>query len=470
MGRGRSIPSLCHGAFIGDNLVKGSNCVSASEESTNEFEARDRRVTELLVLFATLYFIQGISEPSEGLISQPTRSLLRNWGYDTAAVSSFMGALVIPWSIKPLYGLFTDFVPLFGTRRRSWLLVTSLAAAIGLVVIYAFTPPSNMVGLFFLMMLVPTVGVAFSDVVIDALMIEEGQPRGITGRLQGVQWTAIYGATILTGFLGGYLSQRGWQRLGYLIAGLAMALSFVVVLVMVRERHPEASEAPIGSRHERVTVALRSLVKGLSQPGILAIGAFIFLWNFNPFSTTTLYMHVVEHMKFSEQFAGNMVSVLALGAMVGSALYVAYCRRLTVRQLLWLSIVMGVLATVSYWAMVDERPALVISFVVGFVYMTGMIVQLDLAARLCDIKTAGTTFALLMSLSNFAVGSSTAVGGHLYDWLAGGEHYTYAFQMLVGIGALFTCSCAFLVPTIVRYGERSVPQKSDLLKKDSEEH
>jgi hypothetical protein len=99
-----------------------------------------------------------------------------------------------------------------------------------------------------------------------------------------------------------------------------------------------------------------------------------------------------------------------------------------------------------------------------------MIVQLDLAARLCDIKTAGTTFALLMSLSNFAVGSSTAVGGHLYDWLAGGEHYTYAFQMLVGIGALFTCSCAFMVPTIVRYGERSVPQKSDLLKKDSEEH
>ena len=57
------------------------------------------------------------------------------------------------------------------------------------------------------MLFVPTIGVAFSDVVIDALMVEEGQPRGLTGRLQSVQWAAIYAATILTGVLGGYLSQ-----------------------------------------------------------------------------------------------------------------------------------------------------------------------------------------------------------------------------------------------------------------------
>ena len=30
----------------------------------------------------------------------------------------------------------------------------------------------------------------------DALMVEKGQPRGLTGRLQSVQWASMYAATI----------------------------------------------------------------------------------------------------------------------------------------------------------------------------------------------------------------------------------------------------------------------------------
>jgi Na+/melibiose symporter-like transporter len=410
-------------------------------------------VGRLLFLFATLYFIQGISEPSAGLIAQPTQSLLRNWGYEAAYVSSFMGALVIPWSIKPLYGLFTDFIPLGGTRRRSWLLLTSFVAALGLIAICLFTPPQSRPWLLLAMLMVPTIGVAFSDVVIDALMVEEGQPRGITGRLQGVQWAAIWTATILTGSLGGYLSEHQQQRLGYLIAGLALAVSCVVVFAFVREPRRVVNAHDRQTRRENFKGALRALLKGIGKPGILAIGAFIFLWNFNPFSTSVLYMHMVERMGFSEQFSGNTVSVQAAAALLASIAYTFYCRRLSVTQLVCLSIVMGVLATVCYWGLAGQRSALAISFVVGFVYMTGMIVQLDLAARVCEIETAGTTFALLMSLSNLAVALSTALGGHIYDWLAEGTHYTYAFNWLVGIGALSTCGCFLLVPTIRRYCE-----------------
>ena len=31
-------------------------------------------------LFCLFYFVQGIIEPTEGLLSQPIKSLLRNWG------------------------------------------------------------------------------------------------------------------------------------------------------------------------------------------------------------------------------------------------------------------------------------------------------------------------------------------------------------------------------------------------------
>jgi hypothetical protein len=41
---------------------------------------------------------------------------------------------VIPWLIKPIYGLISDFVPLFGQRRKSYFVLTSgIATAMGIV-------------------------------------------------------------------------------------------------------------------------------------------------------------------------------------------------------------------------------------------------------------------------------------------------------------------------------------------------
>jgi MFS family permease len=162
-------------------------------------------------------------------------------------------------------------------------------------------------------------------------------------------------------------------------------------------------------------------------------------------------MHMVEHMGFSEQFYGNTISVQAIASVLASLTYALYCRRLTVVQLVHLSIVAGVLATVAYWGLAGEWSAVAISFVVGFTYMTGTIVQLDMAARVCEVETAGTTFALLMSLTNFAVALSWTLGGFIYEQLAEWKGYTFAFQVLVGIGALSTCFCWLLVPLIRRY-------------------
>jgi BT1 family len=76
-------------------------------------------------LFGLLYFVQGIVEPTDGLLSQPIKSLLRNWGYSAASTAWFISLLSLAWAIKPLYGLLTDFVPLAGSRRRSYLLLTT---------------------------------------------------------------------------------------------------------------------------------------------------------------------------------------------------------------------------------------------------------------------------------------------------------------------------------------------------------
>src|SRR5204862_7959788 len=66
-------------------------------------------IAGLGMLFGLLYFVQGIVEPTEGLLSQTIKSLLRHWEYSSASAAWLMSMLALPWTIKPLYGLLTDF-------------------------------------------------------------------------------------------------------------------------------------------------------------------------------------------------------------------------------------------------------------------------------------------------------------------------------------------------------------------------
>ena len=103
--------------------------------------------------------------------------------------------------------------------------------------------------------------------------------------------------------------------------------------------------------------------------------------------------------------------------MVASVAYMTYCRRLSFTTLIHLSIVSGILSTLAYWGMSGRLSAAVINVVVGFTYMTGNLVQFDMVARVCPLKAAGTTFALLMGLTNLSMSLSAILGGWFYDQL-----------------------------------------------------
>jgi predicted MFS family arabinose efflux permease len=407
----------------------------------------------LSVLFGLLYFIQGISEPTEGLISQPVNALLKSWGQNTQQIAAFSALLALPWAVKPVYGLISDFLPLAGYHRKSYLIVVSAVASLSLGALYALDLPSSAVGTLFLLLASATTAVAFSDVVVDALMVEKGQPHGWTGRFQSVQWAAIYAAAILTGTLGGYLSQHSQQNLGFLICGATMFGTLLLSVGVISDRRARDFTDDFKS-------TFRLLRRAMASRTILAVGTFLFFWSFNPFSTTVLYMYTTESLKFSEQFYGNLTSLDAVGAMTGSLLYGFYCRRVPMAVLVHASIVMGILSTVAYWGLRDEASAEAISLAVGASRATAVLIQLDLAAQVCPPQTAGTLFALMMALSNLGTSLSRGLGGWWYeDWLHDWGNRA-AFDALVGIGALFTAGCwlavPFLKPILPQYAPSDV--------------
>ena len=393
-----------------------------------------RQVLGVSILFGTFAFIQGIGEPTTGLTTQPTFSLLKAWGCNARETATFLALLGGPWCLKPLYGLLSDFVPLAGYRRKSYLAAAAVAATFCFLGLYVLPLSPGARNLLFVALFLPALAITVSDVVLDALLIETGQSLCITGRLQSICAGAGYAATLLTGVWGGALSEEHHQQIGFLACGVLMGLTLLLTIFYVREPRIQARPAA-------ATSAFQTLLSAFRSPGLWTVSSFLFAWHFNPFSQSVLYAHMTGPMEMSERAYGHSVSLLAVGAIAACATYGLYCRRIRMEWLLPGSVVCGVVSTLTYWPLVQGSSAAWISLFAGFSYMTGSMIILDLAARACPLQAAGTVFALLMAVCNLSSSCSTWLGGYCYELGVNRWGTSSGFGVLLAASALFTlCS------------------------------
>jgi len=108
-------------------------------------------------------------------------------------------------------------------------------------------------------------------------------------------------------------------------------------------------------------------------------------------------------------------------------------------------------SNILYWHLTTLQGAYAVSFVAGAAFMTGMLIQLDVAARLVPIEVAATVFALIMAVTNLASSVSEGLGGYVYEYLDAGN---FAFDAVVVLSTICAASCWLLMPRL----KREVPQ------------
>lgn len=72
--------------------------------------------------------------------------------------------------VKPLYGMVSDFIPLFGYRRRSYLLLTNGAVVAALLWATQVLAPSAII----FALLLTAIALATASTVCGALLVENG--------------------------------------------------------------------------------------------------------------------------------------------------------------------------------------------------------------------------------------------------------------------------------------------------------
>ena len=70
-----------------------------------------------------VFVVEGIGQ-TDGIIAQPLIYYFKEvHSWTPVQVTAALTAFNFPWIIKPIYGLVSDFVPLFGYRRKSYLIL-----------------------------------------------------------------------------------------------------------------------------------------------------------------------------------------------------------------------------------------------------------------------------------------------------------------------------------------------------------
>jgi MFS family permease len=381
----------------------------------------------LAVLFGIVYFAQGMWY----LPNQTITISLKDGGLSAGQVATFFAITTVPWLIKPVYGLLSDFVPLFGYHRKSYLLLTSSTAAaaglfLGVTGDHAYW---RMAAIFTLMAL----GLAFTDVLVDALMVENGKPMGLTGAFQSVQWAAITMASILVGELGGYLAEYRRLHAAFFLAACFPLVSLLMAAFFVRE-------APAPADRDAFATTWAAIREALREREVWVVGGFILFWTFSPSFGPALLYYQTDHLHFSQQFIGHLAALAAVAGVAGAFIYAPLSRRLPLTRLINFSIGAAVIGTLAYLVYRGHVSAIIVDVVFGCVGMITQLAFLDLAAKSCPRHLEATFFSLLMSVFNGGTQLSQNVGGRLYD--------SFGYTPLVLISTAFTAAAWLLVPLV----------------------
>jgi MFS family permease len=199
---------------------------------------------------------------------------------------------------------------------------------------------------------------------------------------------------------------------------------------------------------EGMKATLRGLMAAFKRRELLIVAAFIFLYYFSPGLATPLYYHMTDELKFSQAYIGILSSIAAGGWVVGALLYRRFLENLSMRKLLYLSIVCGTLTTLAYLLLYSEVSAAIINFCAGLSAMLATVATVTLAADYCPPRAEGFSFAVLMSVINLSNSVGDNVGSYLYA-----NVFERTLPPLIVISAGFTAFAFVLVP-LLRLGNK----------------
>ncbi|HVB40199.1 MAG TPA: MFS transporter [Terriglobales bacterium] len=401
----------------------------ASAEHKAGSSAREALVGAAVVIIAGI-LATSLSQP-QVLARIPIQNLLKNQLHvDRTANAAFFFWIGLPWYFKPFAGIFTDAFPLFGSRRKSYILISATLASLSWVGLY-FTPHTYSKLLW--MVTIIDFFMVITSTVVGAYLVEVAQKHSGSGRLTALRQVVSYGSIMGAGPLGGYLASLAF--------GVTLAASggvmFIIVPVTIFYLHEQRQK--IDSKQMLANARQQLKHIGTARTMWAATG-LLALFYIAPGYATALFYRQQNLLHMTTETQGTLQFLSGAGGVLAAIVYAWACKRLNLRSLLLICISLTTVTDLGYWYYNSLALARVIDTVYGIGFTLAECALMDLAVRATPKGNEGLGYSLMLSVRNLALFGTDALGSWLMD------RYHVAFNSLITWNAITT---AVTIPLVL---------------------
>ncbi|NJM65677.1 MAG: folate/biopterin family MFS transporter [Acaryochloris sp. RU_4_1] len=394
--------------------------------------------TPQLIAILMVYFVQGIL----GLARLAVSFFLKDdLGLTPAQVAAMMGVASLPWVIKPLFGFISDSLPIWGYRRRSYLVLSGGLGCLAWIGMAIFVHTATTATL---AILLSSVSVAVSDVIVDSLVVERVRQESPSdaGSLQSLCWSASALGGLFTAYFSGWLlAHMDTRQVFEITATFPLIVSAVAGLI-------SDPKVETSLNLDLTKQQIQQLQQAMTQKSIWLPVAFLFLWQATPSSESAFFFFTTNDLGFEPEFLGRVHLITSLAALLGIWVFQRFLKAVAVRRIfLWSTLMSATLGMTTLLLVTHANRTLGINdqwFSLGdslILTVMGQIAYMPvlvLAARLCPPGVEATMFALLMSVSNLAGLLSQESGALIMHLLGINEANFQQLWLLVIIANLST--------------------------------
>jgi predicted MFS family arabinose efflux permease len=390
----------------------------------------DPRLWPVATVMATGIFATTFVQ-LQGLGSLPFMHLLmKRMGMDSDTAATFFALAMLPWTFKTIAGLLVDGVPLFGSRRRGYLLLSALTAA-GLWLLMGLSPdtwrqmglsPDNYYNALLALAIGMNLAIVFGSTTSGGLLVEAGQRFGVSGRLSSLRVAAQNLGAALGLWLGGQLAEKqlGWTSAAAIAPLLLMFLSAWFLL----KEPPAPARIPHGRSVVKqllhVSRSIGQQIKNVLRREMLLPAALLFFIQVVPtFRSTCLYEYQTKTLNYSDAALGTLGLAGDGVALLSSVVYAWWCRQVSLRVSLYCGILLVALSALPYLFYAAYTPymprALAIEGSGTFLQFLAYLPLFDLAVRSTPKGSEALGYSLLISVWNIGLAIGSKTGPMLYQ-------------------------------------------------------
>jgi len=355
-------------------------------------------------------FIAGLVYFSQGALVLAGISLplyLRSLGWSISEIAVSSSIITIPWVIKVLYGFLSDTLPLFGYRRKSYLLACCILGGVGWLGL-VFLPAEKFWIIFTLF--IANLGFAATDVITDGLVVEHSTESS-SPIYQAISWGSRSVGAMISGLIGGWLAAHWEPRQVFLLTAL-LPLGVLIAVLFIHERKVT------GRPFRDAMTPLKKCVRVLMSPNLKW---FMLLLCISPVSASfgvPFFFHVKDQLGFHETFLGILTSLGFAGTFLGAVLYGKFLKSVSPRTILRWAVILNCVSILSTFLIIDQTSAIALVFIGG---IFGMLLMLPLTTASAILThhsgVEGSLFAILMSVYNLGQIMFGFIGGKLFDYI-----------------------------------------------------